>query len=101
MLLVKLGRRWVLGGFTALMLLSLGAQFFWAGRDPMHAYFGTDARLYQLVAGALLAVPGDRGAPARARRSRLQVARRGSTTVERCPSGDGEPGYCDMGRVAE
>lgn len=55
-LLVRMGRRWVLGGFTALMLLSLGAQFFWAARDPMHAYFGTEARAYQLLAGVVLAL---------------------------------------------
>lgn len=46
----------LLGGLGAAFLLSLGAQLYWAGVDPNHAYYGTDARLYQLVAGVLLAV---------------------------------------------
>ena len=40
----------------ALGLLSLGLQLFWMSADANHAYYGTDARLYQLLAGALLAV---------------------------------------------
>ena len=35
---------------------SLAAQVLWARIDVNHAYYGTDARLYQLLAGALLAV---------------------------------------------
>ncbi|MGZ8744108.1 MAG: acyltransferase family protein [Nocardioides sp.] len=41
---------------SLLFLASLGAQLAWAGRDANHAYYGTDARLYQLVAGVLLAM---------------------------------------------
>jgi peptidoglycan/LPS O-acetylase OafA/YrhL len=43
----------VLGG---LLLLSLAAQLYWARVNMNWAYYGTDARLYQLLAGALLAV---------------------------------------------
>lgn len=46
----------LLGGLGAAFVLSLGAQLSWARVDPNHAYYGTDARLYQLVAGVLLAV---------------------------------------------
>ena len=50
-------RSWLLGGGIGLLLvLSLGSQFYWMNADPGHAYYGTDARLYQLLAGALLAV---------------------------------------------
>lgn len=55
-LLLRFGRRAALAGFGVLMGLSLLAQFFWAARDPMHAYFGTDARAYQLLAGVVLAL---------------------------------------------
>ena len=44
----------LVGGLSALLALSLTAQLVWAQVDPMHAYYGTDARLYQLLAGALL-----------------------------------------------
>jgi peptidoglycan/LPS O-acetylase OafA/YrhL len=63
LLLVRFGRRGVMSSRAVLMsglgiflVLSLVAQFYWAGVDDMHAYFGTDARLYQLVAGCMLAV---------------------------------------------
>lgn len=57
LLLSRSARRWALfAGLSAIFLLSLGAQLYWARVDELHAYFGTDARLYQLVAGALLAV---------------------------------------------
>ena len=50
-------RSWILpAGLAALLLLSLGAQLYWMVADPNHAYYGTDARLYQLMAGALTAV---------------------------------------------
>jgi hypothetical protein len=39
-----------------IFLASLASQIYWAGVNEMYAYFATDARLYQLVAGALLAV---------------------------------------------
>jgi peptidoglycan/LPS O-acetylase OafA/YrhL len=35
---------------------SLAAQVLWARVDVNHAYYGTEARLYQLMAGALLAL---------------------------------------------
>ena len=48
-----------------LLVLSVAAQLYWAGADANHAYYGTDARLYQLLAGALLALaPARPGAPA-------------------------------------
>ncbi|WP_372727926.1 acyltransferase family protein [Nocardioides sp.] len=50
-------RSWALAaGIGLLLVLSLGSQFYWMSADPGHAYYGTDARLYQLLAGALLAV---------------------------------------------
>lgn len=58
LLLVRAGRHrgWIPGaGLVALISLSVAAQLYWAGRDPNHAYYGTDSRIYQLVAGALLA----------------------------------------------
>lgn len=56
-LLLKAKPKWALGvGLTVIFLASLAAQIYWAGVDAMHAYYGTDARLYQIVAGALLAV---------------------------------------------
>lgn len=59
LLLSRATRRWawaMLAGLGAFFLLSLGSQLYWAQVDPNHAYYGTDARLYQLLAGALLAV---------------------------------------------
>lgn len=52
----KLARRlaWVLG---VLFVASVASQLFWTFRDDVnHAYYGTDARLYQLLAGVLLAL---------------------------------------------
>ena len=57
-LLTRATRRWggaLLVGLGGLFALSLGAQLFWGQVDVNHAYYGTDARLYQLLAGALLA----------------------------------------------
>ena len=59
LLLTRVGRRrpWIpLGGLATLFTLSLAAQLHWAPLDPNHAYYGTDTRAYQLLAGALLAV---------------------------------------------
>ncbi len=59
LVLVRAARRrpWVLpAALTALFVLSLGSQLVWSVRDQTWAYYGTDARLYQLLAGALLAV---------------------------------------------
>ncbi len=56
--LVALGRRWrhaVPAGLLVLGVGSVAAQVFWAQHDADRAYYGTDARLYQLLAGALLA----------------------------------------------
>ena len=39
-----------------LLALSLAAQVGWAFVDANHAYYGTEARLYQLIAGSLLAI---------------------------------------------
>lgn len=39
----------------ALMLASIASQLYWSGADQVHAYYGTDARLYQMLAGALFA----------------------------------------------
>ena len=41
---------------ASLCAASVAAQLYWAQTDVAHAYYGTDARLYQLLAGALLAV---------------------------------------------
>ncbi|MGN6574512.1 MAG: acyltransferase family protein [Nocardioides sp.] len=50
-------RRGVLVGVLGLLFAgSLVAQVLWARVDVNHAYYGTEARLYQLLAGALLAV---------------------------------------------
>jgi peptidoglycan/LPS O-acetylase OafA/YrhL len=59
LLLTRAGgrRTWVpAAGLGTLFVLSLGAQVYWARLDPNHAYYGTDARAYQLLAGALLAL---------------------------------------------
>ncbi len=59
LLLSRATRRWAwatLAGLGAFFVLSLGLQLYWAQVDSNHAYYGTDARLYQLLAGALLAV---------------------------------------------
>ena len=58
MLLSRLGRgrRLAIAGLGMLFVLSLVAQLHWANADPNHAYYGTDARAYQLLAGALLAL---------------------------------------------
>ena len=65
-------RRGVLLGVLGLLFAgSLVAQILWARVDINHAYYGTEARLYQLLAGALLAV-----AFRRVRRLRLTRAAR-------------------------
>lgn len=48
-------RRVTLAGLGVLFALSVTAQVFWSHVDPNHAYYGTDARAYQLLAGAMLA----------------------------------------------
>lgn len=55
--LLKIRAKWALPvGLAVVFLASLASQIYWAGVDEMHAYYGTDARLYQIVAGALLAL---------------------------------------------
>ncbi|GGO87951.1 acyltransferase [Nocardioides phosphati] len=57
--LVTLKRWWrpaVVVGITAILAASLGAQLWWAHHDSLHAYYGTDARLYQPMAGVLAAI---------------------------------------------
>lgn len=55
--LLRFKRRWALPvGVAVLMLASVAAQVYWGRVDPIHAYYGTDARAYQLLAGVLLAV---------------------------------------------
>jgi peptidoglycan/LPS O-acetylase OafA/YrhL len=59
LLLVRASRRrpWVLPVVLAgMFLMSLGSQLYWARVDVNWAYYGTDARLYQLLAGVLLAL---------------------------------------------
>ena len=58
-LLFRLRRRWapvVVVTVSALLVASVAAQLYWAGADANHAYYGTDARLYQLLAGVLAAL---------------------------------------------
>jgi peptidoglycan/LPS O-acetylase OafA/YrhL len=42
-------------GLGALFAISLASQVYWWQVDPNHAFYGSDARFYQLLAGALLA----------------------------------------------
>jgi peptidoglycan/LPS O-acetylase OafA/YrhL len=69
---LRLLRVAVAGGAIASLLLALALRT----GDPEHAYYGTDARAYQLLAGALLALtPGVSAALARAPRlARLLAA---------------------------
>lgn len=55
-LLHRRGRRLLLAVLGVLLVASLTSQVYWGAVDVNHAYYGTDARLYQLLAGALLAV---------------------------------------------
>ncbi|MFS3127894.1 acyltransferase family protein [Nocardioides sp. Bht2] len=57
--LVWLRKRWrpaLAVGLAVLFLASFAAQLYWAQNDTSHAYYGTDARLYQLLAGSLAAL---------------------------------------------
>lgn len=47
-----------IGGIVALLVASLTSQLVFSSSNPMRAYYATDARLYQLAAGALLAAIG-------------------------------------------
>jgi len=48
--------RVLLGMLAVGIVLSLASQLYWGRVDPIRAYFGTDARLFQLLAGAAIAV---------------------------------------------
>ncbi len=50
------GRRITVLVVAGLFVASLVAQVLWARVDANHAYYGTEARLYQLLAGSLLAL---------------------------------------------
>jgi hypothetical protein len=57
--LITLKRWWrpaVVVGIGALLAASLAAQLWWTQRDTLHAYYGTDSRLYQPMAGVLAAI---------------------------------------------
>ena len=60
LLLLRLrSRGWsasLLAGLGGLAVVSLLLQLVWFGSDPVRSYYGSDARAYQLLAGALLAV---------------------------------------------
>lgn len=56
LLLTRAGRRWTLVVLVGTLLASVAAQVVWAQVDPTHAYYGTDARIYQPLAGSALAV---------------------------------------------
>ncbi|MCX6395112.1 MAG: acyltransferase family protein [Propionibacteriales bacterium] len=58
-LLVRTGAR--LGRYLAvfvgvLFVASVASQLYWGAQETTHAYYGSDARLYQLLAGVLLAM---------------------------------------------
>jgi peptidoglycan/LPS O-acetylase OafA/YrhL len=54
--LTKAGRRWTVKVLGLLLLASVASQVYWAQADPTHAYYGTDSRIYQPLAGAVLAL---------------------------------------------
>ncbi|MCW2807950.1 MAG: acyltransferase, partial [Marmoricola sp.] len=58
-LLLRTGKRFARYASVILGLLflaSVASQLYWGAKEPNHAYYGTDARLYQLLAGVLLAL---------------------------------------------
>ena len=56
LLLSRRGRRWVVrGARCSCAPPPWSRSWYWAQVDTDHAYYGTDARLYQLLAGSLLA----------------------------------------------
>ena len=56
LLLMKVGRRWTIRVLGLLLLASVASQVYWSQIDPTHAYYGTDARIYQPLAGVVLAL---------------------------------------------
>ncbi len=70
--LLTVARRWrraalVPAGLAALILVSVAAQWWVSRSNPLRAYYGTDTRLYQLLAGAVLASLRHRLRPSRMR----------------------------------
>ncbi|MFL6107681.1 MAG: acyltransferase family protein [Marmoricola sp.] len=58
-LLVRFRTRFARSAALVLGVLFVGSvasQLYWSGHEANHAYYGTDARLYQLLAGVLLAL---------------------------------------------
>ncbi|RNL65769.1 acyltransferase [Nocardioides marmoriginsengisoli] len=58
-LLVKAGKsvtRRLTVILTVLLVASVASQLYWSSENPTHAYYGSDSRLYQLLAGVLLAL---------------------------------------------
>ena len=54
------GRRWArpavtTAGLALLLVASVATQQYWSSRSPLRAYYGTEARVYQMLAGATLA----------------------------------------------
>lgn len=59
LVLFAAARRWrpaLTVGVLVLFAASLASQLVWAGTSVSHAYYGTDARAYQLLAGVLAAL---------------------------------------------
>jgi peptidoglycan/LPS O-acetylase OafA/YrhL len=57
--LITLKRWWrpaLVVGIGAVLGASVAAQLWWAHHDTLHAYYGTDSRLYQPMAGVLAAI---------------------------------------------
>ena len=55
----QVDRRWKYAtplAVSTLFVISLGFQLYWAPIDENHAYYGSETRFYQLMAGALLAL---------------------------------------------
>lgn len=46
----------IAGPLAVVMVGSVAAQLYWRSENPIRAYYGTDARVYQILAGSLLAV---------------------------------------------
>jgi peptidoglycan/LPS O-acetylase OafA/YrhL len=63
---------------SVLFVASVASQLYWSGAEPNHAYYGSDARLYQLLAGVLLALALRSGAK---RMSGLFAGRNGAVLV--------------------
>ncbi|WP_283095557.1 acyltransferase family protein [Nocardioides alcanivorans] len=69
----------LLVAFGAVAGLSVISQLYWGQVDPNRAYYATDARMFQLMAGALLAVALREFASVATRRAQALWFRRGRT----------------------